>query len=198
MIRCQQCDQPATIHITRVLVPRSRLVEFHLCEQHARDLLSNQPVDQSAAWTAHRYGSVPDRTICFDIESVMISEIGDQQVVYLREVGGERRFPIVIGLFEATSLDRKLKLKHIQLPRPLTHEAWASTIPALGGDVQDVFIHELQQHTYFAKIRILQSGRTVEIDVRPSDAVNMAVLCGVPIYVAEELANEVCTLEGLP
>ena len=187
MIRCQQCDQPATIHITRVLVPRSRLVEFHLCEQHARDLLSNQPVDQSAAWTAHRYGSVPNRTICFDIESVIISEIGDQQVVYLREVGGERRFPIVTGLYEATSLDRNLK--HFQFPRPLTHDLLLQTARELGGSLARILIDKLENNTFYAKIVFSKNGEEVMVDARPSDSVALALRAGSPIYCAEEVLN---------
>ena len=191
MISCQKCGEAALIHITEVLEPRSRVAEFHLCEKHAHEQLSDEPAAQTRRWTASRRAKELEGAICFDIVRLIISEIGEQQVVYLNEVDGERRFPIVVGLYEATSLDRKLK--GIQSPRPLTHEAWASTIPALGGEVEDVFIHDLHGHIYFAKIRIRQAGRFVDVDVRPSDAFNMALLCDVPIYVTEEVANEVCS-----
>jgi len=41
-----------------------------------------------------------------------------------------------------------------QSPRPLTHDLIASAIEQLGGDFQDVYISELREHTYFAKLRI--------------------------------------------
>lgn len=194
MISCQNCKQPATIHITEVLEPRSRTAEFHLCEQHARERLDarEQVGEGSEAcpqWAAHQPERKLERAICFDINRIIISELGDQQVVYLREVGGERCFPIVIGIFEARALD--MNLKGIQATRPLTHNAWANTIAALGGDIEDVLLRELREYTYYATIRIRQAGQLVEIDTRPSDAFVIAIICDVPIFVAETLADEV-------
>jgi bifunctional DNase/RNase len=44
-----------------------------------------------------------------ELARIIISEVNDQQVVYLKEVEGDRTFPILIGLFEATSIDRRVK-----------------------------------------------------------------------------------------
>ena len=70
-------------------------------------------------------------------------------------------------------------------PRPLTHELLASTIELLGGELQDIFISELRDHTYFAKLRISCEGELIEIDSRPSDAIVIAVILDVPIFVAD-------------
>src|SRR4249919_1602169 len=117
-----------------------------------------------------------------ELKRIIISEVHDQQVVMLREVDGERSFPIVIGIFEATSIDRRVK--GIPNPRPLTHDLVANVIEAMGGELQDVFISELKEHTYFAKLRIRSQGELTEIDCRPSDAIALAVTARVPIYVA--------------
>jgi hypothetical protein len=106
----------------------------------------------------------------------------------LREVDGERSFPIVIGIFEATSIDRRVK--GVQSPRPLTHDLLASVIDNLGGDLQDIFISELSEHTYFAKLRIRKDGEIIEVDCRPSDAIALAVTAKVPIFVAEDVIEE--------
>jgi len=37
-MKCQQCDRPATFHITELTGPKP--VELHLCEEHARQYLS--------------------------------------------------------------------------------------------------------------------------------------------------------------
>ena len=121
---------------------------------------------------------------------IIISEIGDQQIIYLKEVEGERTFPIVIGIFEATSIDRRVR--GIQTPRPLTHDLLASIVDHLGGEVQDVVISELREHTYFARLRIRRDGELIEVDCRPSDAIALAVTVNAPIYVAEEVLGEVC------
>jgi bifunctional DNase/RNase len=125
-----------------------------------------------------------------ELKRIIISEVHDQQVIMLKEAEGDRSFPIVIGIFEATSIDRRVR--GTQSPRPLTHDLVASVIDNLGGDLQDIFISELRDHTYFAKLRIRMSGELIEVDARPSDAIALAVTAKVPIYVAEDVLNEVC------
>jgi bifunctional DNase/RNase len=112
-------------------------------------------------------------------------------VIYLKEVEGDRMFPILIGFFEATSIDRRVK--HVEAPRPLPHDLLVSTVEMLGGDFQDVVISELREHTYFAKLRVRHEGELVEIDARPSDAIAVAVTCDppLPIYVSEDVLNDV-------
>ncbi len=125
-----------------------------------------------------------------ELKRIIISEMHDQQVVMLREVEGERSFPIVIGIFEATSIDRRVK--GMPSPRPLTHDLVASVIENMGGELRDIFISELREHTYYAKLRIRLDGEMVEVDSRPSDALALAVTAKVPIYVAEDVLDEVC------
>jgi bifunctional DNase/RNase len=124
-----------------------------------------------------------------ELKRIIISEIHEQQVITLKEVDGDRNFPIVIGIFEATSIDRRVK--GITNPRPLTHDLVANTVESMGGELQDVFINDLREHTYFAKLRVRQEGELVEIDCRPSDAIALAVTAKVPIYVAEDVLGEV-------
>src|SRR5687768_12242260 len=102
-----------------------------------------------------------------ELTRIIISENNEQQIVYLKEVDGDRTFPIVIGIFEATSIARRVRGQ--PTPRPLTHDLLASTIASLGGELQDIFISELRAHTYFAKLRIKHEGEIIEVDSRPSD-----------------------------
>jgi bifunctional DNase/RNase len=125
-----------------------------------------------------------------ELKRIIISEVHDQQVIMLKEVEGDRSFPIVIGIFEATSIDRRVR--GMPSPRPLTHDLVASVIDNMGGDLQDIYISELRDHTYFAKLRIRHNGELVEVDCRPSDAIALAVTAKVPIYVAEDVLGEVC------
>src|SRR5438128_12157635 len=86
-----------------------------------------------------------------ELKRIIISEVHDQQVIMLREVEGERSFPIVIGIFEATSIDRRVK--KMASPRPLTHDLVTSVIDSLGGALRDVYIRELSDHTCVANPR---------------------------------------------
>jgi hypothetical protein len=95
---------------------------------------------------------------------------------------------MVIGHPEATSIDRHVRGQ--ATPRPHTHDLLANTVEMLGGEVQNVFINELRDHTYYAKLRIKHDGELIEVDSRPSDAIALAVRVDVPIYVSEEVLEE--------
>src|SRR6476659_9274403 len=123
-----------------------------------------------------------------ELRRIIISEVDEHQVVILKEVEGDRSFPIVIGIFEATSINRRVKRENS--PRPLTHDLIASVVDQLGGEIQDIIISELQEHTYFAKLRVRKDGELIEVDCRPSDAIALAVTAKVPIYVAEDVLGE--------
>lgn len=125
-----------------------------------------------------------------ELSRIIISEINDQQVIYLREVDGERVFPILIGIFEATSINRRFTDE--LPPRPLTHDLLRNTIQKLGGEVEDVVVTNLMDHTYFAVIRVRQGEDLIEIDSRPSDAIALAVHFDPPrpIYVDENVLEQ--------
>lgn len=123
-----------------------------------------------------------------ELRRIIISEVDEHQVIILKEVEGDRSFPIVIGIFEATSINRRVKGE--VSPRPLTHDLITAVVEQLGGEVQDIVISDLQEHTYFAKLRIRKDGELVEVDCRPSDAIALAITAKVPIYVSEEVLGE--------
>ena len=129
--------------------------------------------------------------VAMELSRIIISEINEQQVIYLKEVEGDRSFPILIGVFEATSIDRHVK--QIETVRPLTHDLLVSAIEGLGGEIQDVIITELKDHVYYASLRVRHEGELIEIDARPSDAIAVAVTCDPPlsIIVSEDVLNDV-------
>ena len=100
-----------------------------------------------------------------ELSRIIISEVNEQQVIYLKELEGNRTFPILIGIFEATSLDRTLK--GFEPPRPLTHDATAMIIRAFGAEVQDVIVDTFEQQMYHAKVRIGHENRLLVVDLRP-------------------------------
>lgn len=131
--------------------------------------------------------------VAMELSRIIISEINDQQVVYLREIDGQNRtFPILIGIFEATSINRRLTTN--SPPRPLTHDLLKNCIEQLGGEVQDVVITKMVEHTYFAIVRVRNaSGEIIELDSRPSDAIALAVhhKPAKPIFVSEEILSTI-------
>ena len=128
-------------------------------------------------------------SVQMELHKIIISEMQDQQIIVLKEVDGDRKFPIVIGSGEAYAIDRRLKgMLH---PRPLTHDLLASVIEHLGGAIDRIEINDLQDHTFFARIHVRQNGQTVKVDSRPSDAIALGVATNVDIWVAEHVLAQV-------
>jgi bifunctional DNase/RNase len=128
-------------------------------------------------------------SIQMELHKIIISEMQDQQIIVLKEVDGERKFPIVIGSNEAMAIDRRLK--GIPTPRPMTHDLLANIIEEMGGNIDHIEINDLQAHTFFARIHIRQNGKTLEVDSRPSDAIALGIAQVVPIFVADHVLEEV-------
>jgi bifunctional DNase/RNase len=125
-----------------------------------------------------------------ELHKIIITDTQDQHIIMVKEVDGERKFPMVIGADSANAFERRLK--GIQAPRPLTHDLLSSVIEQLGGTVERIDINNLQEHTFFASIHIRRNGDVIEIDSRPSDAIALGIATTVPIYVAEHVLDEVC------
>ena len=87
-------------------------------------------------------------SIQMELHKIIISEMQPEQIIVLKEVDGDRKFPIVIGNSEAYAIDRRLK--GIVHPRPLTHDLLANVIEQLGGTIDRIEINNLQEHTFFA------------------------------------------------
>lgn len=109
---------------------------------------------------------------------------GGAYALILKEVNGVRRLPIIIGAFEAQSI--ALEMEGIKPPRPLTHDLIKSIIDSLGVGLTDVFINELKDGTFYARLNL----ESQEIDSRPSDAIALAVRYGVPIFVSDRVMDE--------
>ena len=131
-----------------------------------------------------------------EVSKIRIDERRGEQVVVLKERGGNRVLPIIIGISEVTAI--KMKISGIQPPRPLTHDLLKDTIAQLGGTLQRIIITKLEFNTFFAKL-ILQTkeGELREVDARPSDSIAVALRSDAPIFVAEDVLNQVASSYGL-
>ena len=126
-----------------------------------------------------------------ELVKIMITETAEPQVIVLKESEGERSFPILIGLMEAVAIDRKVR--GYEPARPLTHDLLASVIGHLGGEVDRIEVCALRDNTFYARLLIHRDGEVIEVDARPSDAIALAVRLESPIYVAEEVLDEVAS-----
>jgi bifunctional DNase/RNase len=122
------------------------------------------------------------------IDSIRVSLVSPQRLVILKDLDQDRFLPIWIGPFEAEAIT--IKLQDVDVKRPLTHDLLNHLIKQLGGAISHVFVNELRNDTYYARIVLNVNGKELEIDSRPSDAMALAVRASVPIFVAEEVMNQ--------
>ncbi|RLE08024.1 bifunctional nuclease family protein [Candidatus Aerophobetes bacterium] len=104
-------------------------------------------------------------------------------VVLLKERKGARIFPIWIGLSEARVI--ALIMKGLSTSYS-TFDLAKKLIEKFKAQVDKVIINELKSNIYYAKIFIKMSGKILEIDARPSDAIALALKFKAPIYVDED------------
>ncbi|MGI8553392.1 MAG: bifunctional nuclease family protein [Dehalococcoidia bacterium] len=119
------------------------------------------------------------------IESIRVSIMNYQRVVILKEKDAERYLPIWIGAAEADAI--AVRLQEVAVARPLTHDLLRSVIDSLGARITSVVVNDLANDTFYARIVLDVSGRAMEIDARPSDAIALAVRARVPIYADESV-----------
>lgn len=134
-----------------------------------------------------------------ELARILIRETDDPQVLELREKGGTRVFPIVIGIVEAAAIERRL-MGDVP-PRPQTHELLVNILSELNVKLEKVVICELRHDqfgngTFYARLHLRDTeGEQVDIDARPSDAIALAVGDDAPIFVEEQVLDEVCRPE---
>ncbi len=126
---------------------------------------------------------------------ILMNETRGEQMVVLKEKGGKRTLPIIIGIPEASAI--KLKISGIRTPRPMTHDLLKNIIEQLGATLKEVIIDRLQENTFYAKLVLNGTkDKTVVVDARPSDSIALALRAGCPIFATENLLNQVGTLDG--
>lgn len=110
------------------------------------------------------------------------------RIVLLKEPNGERALPIWVGPVEAASLAAQLMAQ--QPLRPLTADLMTTLLQVADLRVEQIAISQLHQQVFYATIKVRTASRAAEIDCRPSDAINLAVRLGAPLFVAEEVMTE--------
>ncbi len=119
------------------------------------------------------------------VESVRINLATQQRVVILKATKQERYLFIWIAYAEAYAI--AVELQGTTSPRPLTHDLLKNVIKELDAKIESIVISDLIDEVYYARIVLDVSGRHVEIDSRPSDAIALAVRAKTPIYVEESV-----------
>jgi bifunctional DNase/RNase len=119
------------------------------------------------------------------IDSIRVSLMNQQRIVILREVDAERYLAIWIGVYEAEHLT--IALQDVEISRPLTYDLFKNVIQSLDARILRVEVIALREETFYGNIIMEVNGKEINIDSRPSDALNLAIRTNVPILVSQEV-----------
>ena len=106
----------------------------------------------------------------------------------LGESDGNRRLPIIIGMFEAQAI--AIEIEKIIPNRPMTHDLFKSFANSFHFHVEEIIISDLKEGVFFAKIVCTDGLKKNEIDARPSDAIAIGLRFDAPIFTYETILAE--------
>jgi len=125
------------------------------------------------------------------LEILGLSSSQSQQgsfALVLGETDGNRRLPIIIGMFEAQAI--AIEIEKIVPNRPMTHDLFRSFADSFHFEVKEIIISDLKEGVFFAKIVCTNGDDVLEIDARPSDAIAIGLRFNVEIFTYEPILSE--------
>ena len=179
--RCEVdgCAGRVDVRLTRATA-QTGIEDLHYCAAHAPKVLDD--IMREFARERNAVGAIVDRCAVHIELVVCDGRDGFPCLIFLRETGGPRRLAIPTGRFEAWILSWEMKGE--AAPSLGTHRAMASVLRALGAELREVAINDASEGDRFhAELHVSQGVSQVIVDVRPSDALTLAVVCNVPAYV---------------
>ncbi|MCL2437776.1 MAG: bifunctional nuclease family protein [Coriobacteriia bacterium] len=130
-------------------------------------------------------------SIAVDIAGFAYNALNREPVILLKRKGElepiKSLVPIAVGPVEAQAIVSALQ--GFEPPRPMTHDLMNNILSTLHADVRRVDVHSFHEGTFLAAITLVQNGVTFIVDARPSDALALAVRCGAPIYLDQDVFN---------
>jgi RNA polymerase sigma factor (sigma-70 family) len=112
----------------------------------------------------------------------------EKLAIVLDEQAGQRRLAIWVGSFEALSI--AFALEGTELPRPMAYQFMSALLEAAGGRLAEARVTRLDDGTFYAVAVVDGPGGRRELDARPSDALNLALVTGAPILVDPQVLEE--------
>ncbi|MBF7083986.1 bifunctional nuclease family protein [Desulfallas sp. Bu1-1] len=122
-------------------------------------------------------------------------DISGSPIILLTDPAEQKVLPIWIGLLEAHSI--ALAMEGTPPPRPMTHDITLTICQTLGAKLTGVEITQVKDNTYFAELYLSSNGNDYLIDIRPSDAIALAVRAGIPIRISESLREQMLEIKQI-
>jgi uncharacterized protein len=157
------------------MTARTSVVRCGLPVLVALVLVAEAPLAQQAPATPQEVSVV----------GLFVAPGSNQPHVVLQGKRDRRRFAMAIGLAEANGI--AVPLEHRVPPRPLTHDLFLTLFGRLRVTVTKVVITDLRDDIYYATLYLDASGKEMQLDSRPSDAIALAIRAKAPVFAEERV-----------
>ena len=105
----------------------------------------------------------------------------------------DKVFVINVDAYTGSALS--MAINQVHKDRPLTHDLMVQIFSGLGVDLDRVLINQVNEMIFYARIFLRQENelgiKVLEVDARPSDSMVLASTTGKPIYVTNDVLEEV-------
>jgi bifunctional DNase/RNase len=122
------------------------------------------------------------------VEGLAVDPVTNSPIMLLKDQESDESLPIWIGLLEATAIASELE--NVTYSRPMTHDLLKSVLDLVGTTLMRIEVCDLKDNTFYALLQLRKGEEELTVDVRPSDAVALALRCKAPIYVAEKVLKK--------
>ena len=122
------------------------------------------------------------------VAGIAFDENSKSPIILLKDEDGQLCLPIWIGVPEASSISSSLK--SVEPERPMTHDLLCQVIEELGAKLHRVYIHDIEENTFFARLELFRGEEILSVDSRPSDAIALAVRTGAPLLVSRKVLDK--------
>ncbi|GBF34998.1 hypothetical protein DCCM_4119 [Desulfocucumis palustris] len=122
-------------------------------------------------------------------------DVSGSPIILLTDEEEEKVLPLWIGMLEAHSI--ALAVEGTELPRPMTHDLILNICKQFNAAISEIIITDLRDNTFYASIYISTETATIPMDARPSDAIALAIRSSAPIYLKNELADNMLSISEL-
>lgn len=106
----------------------------------------------------------------------------------LRQVDGDYRIPVVVGVAEAQAI--AMRLENVIPPRPMSHDLMVSVLHAYGISIDEVLIYDFQDGVFMAQIMLNDGEKQISLDSRTSDAIALALRTNARIFTTPEVLKQ--------
>ena len=121
----------------------------------------------------------------FNFEKIEHDSSSKGYLIILRNPNNNNKLPILIGSNEAQALS--LTHQNIKLPRPRTNQLLINLTNKLNGEFESVTINKYQKGIFYSIIKIKFLDKLIDLDSRPSDAIEIAIREKLPIYINDKV-----------